>query len=191
MHFSITALRVSWCEPCRCPWCWKPAACRLQHSRHKTRGAGHCLMSLMSPALLGDGTIHTWSLSLQNGYMIHRLATSLSNENTQLFFILNLLQCVFDWFQSELHISGAQQKQTSQINQCLFVAQRGLLHFCFGHGFYLEGSHETNRALQILIIISFSVFHFGTLKIWQHFPLLSLITQLYFQILQTYFFLLL
>lgn len=81
--------------------------------------------------------------------------------------ISNLLQCVFDRFQSELHISWAQQKQTSQINQCLFVAQRGLLHFCFVLGFYLDGSHETNRPLQILIIISFSVFHFGALKTWQ------------------------
>lgn len=78
--------------------------------------------------------------------MIRRLATSLSNENTAFFSY-----SVFDWFQSELHISGAQQKQTYQINQCLFVAQRALLHFCFGLGFYLYGSHETNRALQILI----------------------------------------
>lgn len=41
------------------------------------------------------------------------------------FSVIVLIRFFFDWILSELLVSGAQQKQASRINQCLFVALEG------------------------------------------------------------------
>lgn len=71
------------------------------------------------------------------------------------WFCFNKVFRAFDWFLSELFVPVAQQKQTSQINQCLFVALRGTWGACSGFGFYLDGSCKEDKALQSLILISF------------------------------------
>lgn len=70
-------------------------------------------------------------------------------------FCFNKVLRAFDRFLSELLVSVAQQQQTSQINQCLFVALRGGLRL---FGSYLDGSCKEDKALQSLSLISFSVF---------------------------------
>lgn len=87
------------------------------------RRAGHCLSS---PVLPGDEDVLTLSWSVSYGFIVHRLASaSLKNEITVYYFFVVTVLIRFDSIPSELLVSVAQQKQTSQINQCLFVALEG------------------------------------------------------------------
>lgn len=76
--------------------------------------------------LLGDGDVLTSNRLVSYGFIVRRLVpSSLKNEITVYYFLAVIVLIRFDWILSELLACVAQQKQTSQINQCLFVALEG------------------------------------------------------------------